>query len=450
MNRQELEYYSRRYGLIFLLSLAMVAFLLPLILRVVQGAPITPGAESYSYTRRADLLAQGIISQDPLSGAYLAPEPYIALLSVMGIFGVPWMLPLLLAVLFIVLLYFYMEQFVPLRSVIVLALTVLIVSPVMSVLATHHTGTLLALDLLIAALIIVDSRPALASVLIGLMIIALPVLGLISALYAVIVLLRDGKHHAVIGIMLAIAVASAWFLVWTGTLPYELSAVTLHTDLFFELGNDGGMTIFALMLALYAIILKFDRLQSLIVPSLILFALTFFMPALMPLSAVAIALFAGHAIFLLITNQWELELLRESLIVLIACIGIFLLITTVRERVDDRPDADFAHMMTNLRTQYREGAVLTDPSYAPMIEHFTGKRAAARSVVPPEMFSRDPAVVYPYLERTGTSYILITDEMEADLFSHREQGILFFLQNSGRFVQIAETEEATLWYYIKI
>lgn len=450
MNRQELEYYSRKYGLMMLFALAIIAFLVPLILRVVQGAPITPGAQSYSYLRQAQLLEQGVVGYDPLEDRQIAPQPYVALLAMMQLFGVPWLLPFLLAILFVVLLYYYLERLVPVRTVIVLSLIVLIISPVMSRLATHHTATILALNLLLATLLLFPSRPMLANIFLGMALLTVPVLGIIAALYLAFTHLRDAKHHEVIGIMFAVAVASAWFLLWTSTLPYELSAVSLNTDLFFELGNGGGMTIFALILATYAIVLKFSKLQSIILPALLLFFLTFFVPALLPVTAVAISLFAGHAVFLLITNRWELELLRESLLVLIACIGIFLLITTVRERVQDTPDAELSHMMTTLRNQYREGAVLTHPRYAPMIEYFSGKRATLRSTIPEVAFhSRNSAEVYPFLVSTGTSYILITDEMEQDLFAHSEQGILFLLQNSGRFVELSENERSTLWYFIK-
>jgi hypothetical protein len=445
MNRQELEYWSRKYGITLLMVLAIIAFLVPLILRATQGSPITPGAQSYTYLRHAQLLEHGTFGYDPLEQVFITPEPYVALLTIMQIFGVPWLLPVLLALLLVLLLYHYLERMVPVRTVVVLAIGVVIISPVMSVLATQHTGILLALDLLLAALLLFDARPTLASILITLMIITQPVLGLLASLYIVIVYLREAKYHAVIGIMLAVAIASAWFILWSNTLPYELSALSLETDLFFELGNSGGITIFALILAAYAIVLKFDKLQPLIVPTLMLFFLTFFLPALMPITAIALSLFAGHAIFLLITHRWELELLRESLVVLIACIGIFLLITTMRERVQETPDTELSHMMTNLRNQYREGNVLTHSSYAPMVEYFTGKRVVAQDEL---LLFRDASVVYPALANTQTSYVLMTDEME-QMFSHSEEGMLFLLQNSGRFVKLAENEENTLWYFIK-
>jgi hypothetical protein len=58
-------------------------------------------------------------------------------------------------------------------------------------------------------------------------------------------------------------------------------------------------------------------------------------------------------------------------------------------------------------------------------------------------------VVYPGLVASDTSYILVTDEMRSKFFSRSDQGILFLLQNSERFVEVKSTEQSTLWYFIR-
>src|SRR5262245_668816 len=145
MNRQALEYKARKYGLAVLLGIALLVFLTPLLLRIVHSAPITPGAQSYSFLRNADLLAQGIIGTDPLHETRLAPNPYSMLVAFMQLFGVPWLLPFLLMLLFLVLMHSYLGRLFSAHLLIFLVLVVVIISPSTSILATHHTAVLLAL-----------------------------------------------------------------------------------------------------------------------------------------------------------------------------------------------------------------------------------------------------------------------------------------------------------------
>ena len=447
MNRQELEYYARKYGLVAVLVLSLIVFLLPLILRLSEGAPVIPGPQSYIHLRHASLLQQGQI-YDLLRGVTFAPNPYSVLLAFMEIFGVPWLLPLLLAILFITLLYHYLERVIPVRGVIVLALFAMVLSPTMSVLSTQLRATLLALNLLLAA-IILEKRPIVSSILVGLAIITAPILGTLVALFLVLQHLVRKEHHEGIGIGLALIVALAWFFVWTGQLPLqEITSPNFDTNILFELGNNGGLTVFFILIAMYSLVLRFTKHRMLSLSTIMVALATVFFPSLLPLAAVLISIFVGITVFLLITTRWELELLKESLLMLIGCISIFLLITTARERSDDAPDADFAHMMTTLRNQYREGAVLTHPTYSPMVEQFSGRRAP---VLSQDVFhSRDASEVYNALNDAGISYILITEEMERTMFKRSDEGILFLLHNSERFVIIEETDGDTLWYYIKI
>jgi hypothetical protein len=446
MNRQELEYHARRYGLAVVLVLALIVFLMPLILRLSDGSPIVPGPQSYTHLRHSALLQEGKI-YDPLRGVTFAPNPYGALLAFMGVFGVPWLLPVLLAMLFITLLYHYLERVIPVRGVVVLALIAIVLSPTMSVLATQLRATMLALNLLLAA-IILDKRPVVSSILVGLAIITSPVLGTLVALFLALQYLVRKEYHEAIGIALSLLVAIVWFVLWTGQLPLqELTSPSFDTNVLFELGNNGGLTVFFILIAMYSLVLRFTKHRMLALSTIMVTLATVFFPSLLPLAAVLLSIFVGITVFLLITTKWELELLKESLLMLIGCISIFLLITTARERADDAPDADFAHKMTILRNQHREGNVLTHPTYMPMVEQFSGRRAP---ILPQEVFySRNAQEIYAMLNEAGISYILITEEMEQTMFKRSDEGILFLLQNSERFVIIEETEGGTLWYYIK-
>lgn len=454
MNSNELEYYARKYGLIAIISISLLIFLLPLFLRIMHGAPITPGAQSYQYLRQADLFSKGILT-DPLHGTFIVPNPYVMLLALMQVFGAPWLLPLLLSILLMVLLYYYLMRLTASRMLVVLAVALLVLSPTMSVLATHHAPLLLAMVLIAAALLLFPEYTTLACFAVGLAIITAPVLGIIAAAALMVAFFLQRKPDALIGTAIALAIGIVWFFLWSGHAPEigEIASPKFSTGIFFELGNAGGISIFLVILAVYGIIVLGKGVRVALVTALSFMA-AFFFPSLIPVAVVALSMLAARGIYNLMTTKWDLDLLQSALLVLISCIMLFTLITTMRARTAESPDADFAHVMVLLRNQYHEGAVLTAPSYAPMVEYFSGRRAVVDQNSPPAqvdafLYSRSSDVVYPALTESGTAYIIITGEMRGSTFTRSDEGILFLLHNTERFVKVEQTPGITLWYFIR-
>jgi|GEM_PF-6278697 len=446
MNRQELEYYARKYGLTIIIILSLIAFLVPLLIRLWNGAPITPGAESYTLLRHAELLSNGNAGFDPLTARTFAPNPYDLLLSAFIVFGVPWALPLVLVIVLLIMLFVLMERYLQSIAVTILALATITLSPTMSVLGTTHTTTLLCLTL-VAGAIIAEKRTALAVFLLFIAAMANPVVGSVCGLIIALTLIwLKQRSRATIAIV-AIVTGVLWTVAWTWHAP--LLGIS-KVPLLFEFGESAGISVFFILLIGYGIAVRpAFRMPSFLVSSILVLCVTLFMPAMIPITVILGSIIVGYAIIDLLTAPWDLALLQQALVTLIACIGIFLLIANVRERVTDTPDGSFAHTLINLKNQYREGGVLSAPEYAPMIEYFSGRRATS-SVDPSIAFhSRDAKEVFPYLTETGTNYILITREMRESIFQRSDEGLLFLLEGSGRFVKIDEDEDTTLYYFIR-
>ena len=456
MNRQELEYQARKYGIPLIILLCVITFLLPLLLRTWIGSPITPGTNSYMYLREAELLDHGSIGTDPLSGARIAPNPYTIALMLLDVFGVPWALPLLLSVILMLILYIYLGRSIQSQMTIMIALSTLVVSPTMSVLSTTHTPELLALMLILLALMTMDKHPIMSSCIIGIAIITEPYLGALAGITIAGWLFMKKRSSEATGTLFAIAIGAAWYLLWMGTMPHgSIMWSVASLNMFFETGTSAGLSIFFIILAGYGLAVRSSQnmVRDIILTALLLIA-TAIIPAITPATVVILAVLVAYAVVDLMTGHWELPLLQQSLLILVGCIGIFLIITSVRERVQDNPDAAFAHTMVTLKNQYHDGAVLSAREYAPMIEQSTGRRATLSALDPDTIIdraflSRDSAKVYAYLEETGTSYILITPEMRRSIFHRSDEGILFLIDNSGRFVKVEETQGDALWYFIR-
>jgi hypothetical protein len=445
---QELEYFTQRYGVVLLIALSLAIFLTPLVLRIAEGSPITPGAESYAALRQSELLSQGQIT-DPFHHVGLLFSPSTLLLALMGLFGVPWLLPPLLATLLVMLVYHYLLPRYHSKAIVLFGALAFVVSPAMSVLATWHTPIVLCAILLLVAAHVDRAT----TVLVALAVLASPALGILGG--AGIVAYLWWRHRRVLAALclLALGIAAAALFASSGPVAFEeLLLAHVSPRLLFEFGMPTGVTIFFVIIAGYGLLagLPGSRLSG-VGAALALTLLAALFPSSILLLTLLLAVLVGHAIQHLLVAQWRLGMLQESLLILIACAALFLVITTVRERVADSPNGELSHALVELRNQAHPGAVLTAPVYSPLVEYYTGRIAALPSdATDISVFSsRNADETYRWMNESGVGYVLVTDEMRQTLFSRSDEGLLFLLQNSGRFVEAYSTGNTKVWYFIR-
>lgn len=448
ISHHELEYHSQRYAIIVILTLSLVVFLGPLILRVADGSPITPGAESYALLHDAEALLSGS-SIDTSRSAWPVPAPYALLLALMALFGVPWLLPPLLAIAVVMISYLLLTAAYGQRSMALFAAVALIISPLMSVLATWHAPLLFCALLVLGAIAIKRFAP----VFIAMAILTHPSFGSLAAVafMAYAAYRKEWAGSAIIAGSSTGAVIIAILLF--GTRPFhELVFASWSANVIFELGVPTGVSVFLLILACYGImvdfmgrrIVWFSALFALVLASMVF-------PSLLIVLTVIIALLVGHAVHRLLVVEWRLSMLQESLLILIGCIALFLVITTMRERLADDPDAALSRTLITLRNTERDGTILTSPEGAPFVRHFSGREPALEMSDDGDIFlSRDAVRAYSFMESSGVAYVVITDAMRDDLMLEGDDGILFLLQHSGRFVPIASPGGASVWYFIRL
>lgn len=440
----------RTWGIPALIGFALVVFVAPFLFRASVGAPITPGAESYTELRYAELALNGNIGYDPLHDAYSIPTPYTLLLALMIIFGVPWLLPVLLSLLFIGLLAVYLQRIIRSYEIVLLSITILIISPTMSVLSTGHNHVLFALVALIGTALLFDEYPVFGSLLLALACIENPVLGAVAVLYLIFFFIKRRRIGALLSV-LGCAVASVlWFEMWSRTIPFTLP-ITFST-VFFELGNPGGISLFILLLALYGVRSSLlDIEKPLVFAAATFLFLTIVLPSFAALALIPLVVLAAVGVFDLLRVDWELDLLRQFLIVLVCCLGVFLVLASAKARVGEQPTQEFTRAMIYLHDQYRPGTVLSLPEYAPMIEYFVNRKAtlhAETTEINRVLRSRDANEVYTVLDKEQAAYVLITDEMLGAFFQRSDEGILFLLPNTQRFILIQQIGGTKVWYYI--
>lgn len=438
-----------RHGMLLLAVLALFVLFAPLIVRLAAGNPITSGDESYLHLRRAELFSQGVFGYDPIREEYSIPNPYTFLLSMMLFFGVPWLLPGLLALLFLFLLSRYLS-FVHSETARLLALLFVILTPLFSAMGTQHSADLLGILLILIALL-KPKNPIVVFLSMALALVTTPVLGLLTCAY--LALRARQKPALAVALLSSLVAAALWFILWSRALPeVALLSFSVVPNLFFELGGTGGLSIFILVIAGYGIFSRAIAPKALW-PIILVLAVSVFVPALIPVAAIVLAIAAGVGVNSLIGEKWKLDLLKQSFLVLLMCVGLFLLIVGMRERIGEQPDAELKHILLGIESQHREGAVLAGPLLAPMIEYYTGHRATfnrgtSSADVERIFFTRDAETLYGFLEASGTRFVLLSEDSTRRWFSRSDEGMLFIIQNSGRFVTLQQTEHVTLWYYI--
>ncbi len=412
--------------------------LIPLGLRAYAGWPTLPGSESY------DALVRISYGTD-------MPTPYDLLLSIAQMVNLGWLLPMAigLAALLAFVAFLTPRFGAPLAGIAGIALAI---SPPLLVAGTRHSAPLLALLLFLLALLDGGRRWRQALLIaLGTVLAPLPGVALAIVLSAIRGFERD-RTGAIAGVF-AIAAAYLWSFAWTGHALTLFGGISPSFRVLAEFGVAGGVSVFAVILAAYgahtatrpvhawgALLLTIVLL--LLIPTFALFA------------SLLISLLAARGVLAMVRRRWDLELLRQVLLVIIVCASIFTIITTVRDIAHEQPSDRLVSVLTYIGEQRRPGGVLTDPSLSSMVIYYSGRSPALSSDASQEDITRsflvrDAQETYDLLERTDTSFVLITKEMRHGLFTRSDEGMLFLLPNTERFVAITVDDSVSLWYYIR-
>ncbi len=434
-------------GLLLIVGLLLLA---PLGLRAITGSPIVPDAQSYTALRHAATLTDGSAGVDPVTGTTFAPTPYDVMLALFSTLGIDWLLPALLAVFALAIAYRLLRRAIPAFDALA-ATGAIALSPAFLAVGTRHESSIAALALCALA-ILWDRKPVLSSFALAGAVITNPVLGLIAAVVIIVASIKRQDMTRGFGATGALLLAGAWFVGWHGdfqSLPFPMMP---SSDVLFEFGVKDGLSAFFLILAAYGCA-RSSRAVPYAFALLSAVAIAIIFPGARLAASIVIAVLASRGVLRLVREKWELDPLRQLLIVLVWCAAGFLIITAVRNVSLEQPSSRLVEVLSYIGEQRRPGGVLTDPEIAPLVTYFSGRRATLSQDADPELvraafLTRDANAMYALLESTDTSFILITREMRTELFSRSDEGMLFILPNTERFVTITSDEDVTLWYYI--
>lgn len=235
-------------------------------------------------------------------------------------------------------------------------------------------------------------------------------------------------------------------------------------DVLIELGSVTGYSIPLIILGIIGLINWWEKGidKTLIASSLfVIFFISIFFPEMRLITAFIISVFAGMGINYLISMDWELKEIKQVSLLLIFCIILFSAILTMNTHLTQITprEVDAAKFLYSADSQ---GKVLSTEDKGFMINYLSGKEVfldgrsftyedyeEKSSVVEQIFYARKLSELEDFLVNNSITYLFIHENMKnGEVWSRREEGLLFFLIHSDLFIKLFDNQEVQIYKYI--
>jgi len=462
---------------LLILSLSLIVFVLSLVLvvRLVQHKPLLPAGESYYNLRLAQELKENpLLIEDPIQNTPYQPNPYHYLLALLLLMLSPSLVsiitPILLG-LISAIIFFKLLTLLGIRyEDAAYSLIILAVSPAFINLFTglYLYGFVLFLSLLIIFLVIISKKSKYTLALSSLLLLVLTLTSLTGFIITLVFLLiiclaLKRKVRTVIMPSFPSIIALAFLAFFSIYKPVLLGFHSFEfRNILSVLGADLGYDLFLILLFFAGFIIvwsKNDEKRLLQLVVLIFFVISFFNTVARAYSSLVITFYCVTAITYFYNRKWELEIIRTGTLLLILSSLVFSLTSQVNLLIDAQPDKEIENSLLFLK-KLGAGIVLSAEDTGFVIEFYSGKQAlldqnsflnlnyneakndTVRLFLTPRLSEAEPI-----LGKYNIRYIFITPEMKQEIWSDRQEGLWFLVENSDSFVRKYEYASIELWEY---
>ncbi len=173
---------------------------------------------------------------------------------------------------------------------------------------------------------------------------------------------------------------------------------------------------------------------------------SFFIPALLSLGSIAVAIVGGMGLFRLWKRRWVYGSVRMLSLVLFGCGVLFSSISAAVLIQHAAPDGSLASDLSALRYVLPDGKVVSAPENSVWIAHWAAHDAL--EFTPDEyalLWNSRNFTSATVLLKGNVSSIIITKDMRETLWSDDEDGLLFILQNSKTFKRVGDGNSVDAW-----
>ena len=474
--------FANKKTIIYLLLLALIVLAIPNVIRPLNDGLI--GKETYLYLSQAEKIAQekvldyhdafsyGGRTYNYLPGwsIFLAG---ISILTGIKVLTLTQILPYLLTFFSIVLIWLILRELKIKKELTNLTILVLIFSPAVVYLASTNNQMVLALFLTLLSFWLLIKKQIWSKVSSFLIIPLIPLFNLTLGLLYLGILLyyshKDtlaSKQFALTVSLVSLAGIIYFYLdllVNFQIIPNEI--IEQHfsnyvNSLIFDFGGFLGVSIFALILGLYGLILldSKDLKFSLAVILFLVLIAFWWVEALIYLTLI-FAFLTSRGIIALINKPWSTTFVKNTVIFITFCGLLFSLVSSISLVANDNPNYLTISGLQILNELSEPNAVIFSQSkngfwISSIAQRTNFMDENYRNAPQLEERFKDSQILYysrssnsslPIIDKYSIDYIYIDKEMRHELWDNQEDGLLFLMGASNRFILIFDNNEVTIW-----
>lgn len=376
-------------------------------------------------------------------------------------------LPALLGVLSLFLLYLLLKKLNLGQNDIFFSLIILTTTPIFLYKFTTFSPDILVLPILLMGLILFVRGYYVSAIFFG-------ATALINVMYVLIALIlivgeyifkKRDKWLLLANVIFIFAVVL--FGAFVLNMPYLSSFIPSFSGLngfLIEFGALKGYALVTVGLALIGLFSwwnKDSKKTSIMIAVIVLIlAAALFEDIRLPI-AILVAIFGGFSISYLVNREWEIHVLKDVTLLLVVCILIFSAVLTLNFQIKNISDEKIS-AISYLSSAGKEDIILSSERNGFIIE-YEAKRSAyldgnsykfddyeERKLLADKIYySRNLNELETLLRQENITHLLVDSEMRSgEVWNGREEGVLFFLENSEKFIKIYYNEKIQIYRYV--
>lgn len=243
------------------------------------------------------------------------------------------------------------------------------------------------------------------------------------------------------------------------------SSHVFFTKFVAEFGNFFGYGLPILFLSLFGFVVSWFYNKKQFISYVFLFSVfllsTYFNSLILPLSFF-VAFWCSRAIIFLNGKKWDLFALKRMTFFIIAYLMLFSVLFFVTNISEAGPSQEKVDSIKWMSSNLDEGIVLSSSVNTPLIKYFSNnnvfldesrvfdKNNLMKVVDLNSVFySRSLETTEGILKKYGVDYLFIDVEMKSgDIWTNKDQGLLFLLKNSEMFKNIYNSQGIEVWEYL--
>lgn len=456
--------------LLAILVLAPLLMLAPYGLKYFQGNTSFSGGDTYNSLRMIQLYKEnGLTGVDPLQQRAISMDITYPLLSLIHANSetIAIIIPILIGILTAYIFYLLLKDLKIEGQELLFGILIIIVSPLYIYSFTNLSTEIISTPLLALTVLLLRKNSYFSAI--PIIILAFADLKiLILGVLAIIAICAGDKSKRKLGIITlasGIIAATASILLFKQNFALEFATATpTLNNIFVELGAQQGYSLIVFALASIGFVIFWNRKRVTLTAILVIlaaFAASAFYPKLRLPVLFILALLAGVAVNSIAKREWHNPSMKDFTLILILCSIIFSTVVFLKAQSTYLPE-DKIEAIRYLSATNPDDTILSSERNGYLIEYYANRRAYLdpQSYKHPDYkerletsnliySSRSLADAEKLMKENGITHIFVDEQMlSGEVWTSRQEGLLFLLENSMEFVKIFENEQGKIYKYV--